>query len=130
MYLPLTVENNLKPIVQSPPLIFKNCINIIKVVAVENVDKFDEAYERCSNEAVEVVTTTTEAETTTEPWSTLPTTSREPDTTVSPTPEPTLSDTTPEPTLSNTTLDPNTTEDNYAYPENNSTYPEYNTTYS
>ncbi|KAG5683132.1 hypothetical protein PVAND_012432 [Polypedilum vanderplanki] len=70
MYLPLTVETNLRPIVQSPPIIFRNCINILKVVADDHVGQFNEVYEKCKssnlNEIVtENPTTITETEATT-----------------------------------------------------------------
>ena len=44
--MPITVENNLRPIVQGPPMIFNNCIRQIRIN-----NKFDEIYGRCKAEA-------------------------------------------------------------------------------
>lgn len=54
-YLPTVVQANLRPIVQSSPMIFENCINTIPTNNV--AEKFDEIYERCR--PVEDTTTTT-----------------------------------------------------------------------
>lgn len=46
MYLPVTVEANLRPIVGSPPMIFKNCINNIRITTY--YEGFKEIYDKCS----------------------------------------------------------------------------------
>lgn len=55
-YLPVTVESNLRPITQSTPVIFQNCVNTIS----SGSDKFDEILERCKNENVEIPTVSLE----------------------------------------------------------------------
>lgn len=102
MYLPLTVQTNLRPIVQSPPLIFRNCIGVVKT-NINNYESFREIYEKCSKTSDEGRTEapTTEAPTTTEE----PSTTTEQATT---TEEPI---TTQEPTIEQTTTTPNSTMD-------------------
>jgi hypothetical protein len=62
-YLPITVESNLRPITQSSPVIFQNCISLIPT----SLDsRFGQIYDKCKAE-VEETTTTTPTTTTTTP---------------------------------------------------------------
>lgn len=47
MYLPMTVENYLRPVVGSPPLIFQSCIRGIQ--GSRNYEFFDTVYDKCSD---------------------------------------------------------------------------------
>lgn len=74
MYLPLTVQTNLRPIVQSPPLIFQNCIGVIKANN-NNYESFKDIYEECRDSSIEGTTKPPITEATTEPIETESTTS-------------------------------------------------------
>lgn len=69
MYLPMTVENYLRPVVGSPPLIFQSCIRGIQ--GSRNYEFFDTVYDKCSDAHARtttpepITTPTTEDETTT-----------------------------------------------------------------
>lgn len=62
-YLPVTVESNLRPVVQSSPIIFRNCLGLIPS---RSVSGFDDVYNNCKAEVDGAVTSTTENATTTE----------------------------------------------------------------
>jgi hypothetical protein len=64
MYLPMTVEANLRPIVGSPPMIFKSCLNGIRVS--RHYGKFNDIYEQCSGGSSTPTTIEWETTTTTE----------------------------------------------------------------
>lgn len=55
-YLPITVESNLRPITQSSPVIFQNCIDMIPSSIESN---FGQIYAKCKSEVEEKPTTTT-----------------------------------------------------------------------
>lgn len=61
-YLPITVESNLRPIVQGPPIIFQNCVRLIPTASLT---KFDDVFAKCKAEVEDKTTTPTVDPTTT-----------------------------------------------------------------
>lgn len=62
-YLPIVVQANLRPVVESSPAIFQNCINTIQTDSI--AIKFDEIYKRCHPSEQTTTTTTTTTKSTT-----------------------------------------------------------------